>query len=173
MRKFILLMILFGLAVAVAHGRRWQNLHVGHREYQTISATEAVIVVYSVTADLTPAGVVFDLDIDHRTPRVSRSVADVRVAKGELAAFENVLKTFDQWRDQARETRAAAFEKSLGQAAEIEWWFAWSGKEAQLRSGVGRRRHPLALAEPDVTVFRVLLVSAPDMEKEIRGFRRE
>lgn len=172
MRAVAFLALLLCLAVSTANGRRWQNLHVGHREYQTVSALEPVIVVYSVTADLTPAGIVFDLDIDHRTARVSRSVADVRVTKAELAVFEALLKTFDQWRDEARQSRAAAFEKSLGRAAEIEWWFEWTGKAAQLRSGAGRRRHPLLFAEPDVTVFRVLLMSAPDMEKEIREFKR-
>jgi hypothetical protein len=168
--------VFFGILLIMvstsAHARRWQDLHVGYREFETPSGTEGITLVYSVTADVMDGAVVFDLDFERRGRRVSHSVAEVRLPKAEVPQFEAALKTFDQWRDESRGAAVPAFEKTIARIAGIEWWFHWTGREAYMRSGAGLRRHPVEFAEQDVTVFRVLLVSAPDMEAEIAVHQR-
>jgi hypothetical protein len=172
MIQAVFLALTVALLAASAHARRWQNLEVGHREFQTSSGTSGVALVYSVTADLVAGGVVFDLAIERRASRFSHSTAEFRITKAELEAFEAVLKTCDQWREHARNAATPAFDLRIGHAGDIEWRFHWSGNEAQLHSGAGLRRRPVVFSEADVAVFRVLLLSAPEMEREIRTLHR-
>jgi hypothetical protein len=173
MRTTVFLALLLALVTTSAHARRWQNLHVGHREFQTDTGADGVTVVYSVTADLVGDHVVFDVDIDRRGRRVSQSIAQLRLTKPGLPPFEAVLQTFDRWRDHAKAEAMPAFDLQIAHVGDVEWRFHWSGTAARLESGAGLVRRPVILSEKDVTVFRLLLFSAAAMEQEIVAFSRE
>ena len=125
-------------------------------------------MVYSLTADLSDGVVVFDLNAQRSEvgKRLSHSVVGLRIKKEELGKFVAVLKKFDEWRDKSRAAKAAPFEKPISQPGDREWLFGWFGKGAVLKSEFDRASTYVRLIENDVTVFRVLLISASDMERE-------